>query len=52
MLTAVQIGKIAPNFVTIGIYKNQLGKIRLSDYHGKKYVIFIQPILLLFHQLN
>ena len=41
MLTAVQIGKIAPNFVTIGIYKNQLGKIRLSDYHGKKYVMLV-----------
>lgn len=41
MLTAVQIGKIAPNFITIGIYKNQLGKIRLSDYQGKKYVMLI-----------
>jgi alkyl hydroperoxide reductase subunit AhpC len=45
---------MAPNFVTVGVYKNRLGKIRLSDYHGKKYVIlfFIQLILLLFHQLN
>ena len=41
MLEAIQIGKIAPNFVTMGIYKNRLGKIRLSDYHGKKYVILI-----------
>jgi len=41
MLDSPQIGKIAPNFVTIGVYKNQLGKIRLSDYHGKKYVILI-----------
>jgi len=31
----IQIGKVAPNFVTIGVYKNRLGKIRLSDYHGK-----------------
>ena len=37
----LQIGKIAPNFVAIGVYKNRLGKIRLSDYHGKKYVILI-----------
>ena len=41
MLDFVQVGKMAPNFVTIGIYKNRLGKIRLSDYHGKKYVILI-----------
>ena len=39
MLEAIQIGKLAPNFITMGIYKNRLGKIRLSDYHGKKYVI-------------
>ncbi len=37
----LQIGNTAPNFVTIGVYKNRLGKIRLSDYHGKKYVILI-----------
>ena len=36
-----QIGKIAPNFLTIGVYKQRLGKIRLSDYRGKKYVILI-----------
>lgn len=41
-----QIGKIAPNFLTVGVYKNRLGKIRLSDYHGKKYV------LLLFYPAN
>ena len=41
MLDSIQIGKIAPNFVTVGVYKNRLGKIRLSDYHGKKYVILI-----------
>ena len=41
MLEILQVGKIAPNFVTMGIYKNRLGKIRLSDYHGKKYVILI-----------
>lgn len=41
MRNYVQIGKIAPNFVTISVYKNRLGKIRLSDYHGKKYVILI-----------
>ena len=41
MLNSIQVGKIAPNFVTIAVYKNRLGKIRLSDYHGKKYVILI-----------
>ena len=41
MSNSIQIGKIAPNFVTVGVYKNRLGKIRLSDYHGKKYVILL-----------
>ena len=41
MLEFIQIGKVAPNFITLGVYKNRLGKIRLSDYHGKKYVILI-----------
>ena len=41
MLESIQIGKVAPNFITIGVYKNRLGKIRLSDYYGKKYVILI-----------
>ena len=41
MLESIQIGKVAPNFITIAVYKNRLGKIRLSDYHGKKYVILI-----------
>ena len=41
MLDSPQIGKMAPNFLTVGVYKNQLGKIRLSDYYGKKYVILI-----------
>ena len=41
MLDYPKIGKMAPNFLTIGVYKNQLGKIRLSDYHGKKYVILV-----------
>ena len=36
-----QIGKIAPNFLTVAVYKNRLGKIRLSDYHGKKYVVLV-----------
>jgi len=39
-----KIGKTAPNFLTIGVYKKRLGKIRLSDYRGKKYVIlFFYP---------
>jgi peroxiredoxin 2/4 len=37
----IQIGKVAPNFLTVGIYKNQLGKIRLSDYQGKKYILLV-----------
>ena len=37
----MRIGKVAPNFISVGVYKNRLGKIRLSDYHGKKYVILI-----------
>jgi peroxiredoxin (alkyl hydroperoxide reductase subunit C) len=41
MLNSIQIGKMAPNFATVGVYKNKLGKIRLSDYRGKKYVILI-----------
>jgi peroxiredoxin (alkyl hydroperoxide reductase subunit C) len=41
MLDLIQIGKMAPNFITVGVYKNRLGKIRLSDYHGKKYVILL-----------
>jgi peroxiredoxin (alkyl hydroperoxide reductase subunit C) len=41
MLDYPQIGKIAPNFLTVGVYKNRLGKIRLSDYYGKKYVVLI-----------
>ena len=41
MINFPQIGKIAPNFLTIGVYKKRLGKIRLSDYRGKKYVILL-----------
>jgi peroxiredoxin (alkyl hydroperoxide reductase subunit C) len=41
MINSIQIGKRAPNFITIGVYKNRLGKIRLSDYYGKKYVILL-----------
>lgn len=41
MVTFPQIGKMAPNFLTVGVYKKRLGKIRLSDYRGKKYVILL-----------
>lgn len=41
MSKLIQIGTRAPNFFAIGVYKNRLGKIRLSDYHGKKYVILV-----------
>ncbi len=40
-MNLIKIGKRAPNFVTVGVFKNRLGKIRLSDYYGKKYVILI-----------
>jgi peroxiredoxin (alkyl hydroperoxide reductase subunit C) len=36
-----QIGKRAPNFVSVGVFKKRLGRIRLSDYRGKKYVMLI-----------
>jgi peroxiredoxin (alkyl hydroperoxide reductase subunit C) len=41
MVTFPQIGKRAPNFVTVGVFKKRLGRIRLSDYRGKKYVILL-----------
>ena len=41
MATFPQIGKRAPNFVTVGVFKKKLGRIRLSDYLGKKYVLLI-----------
>lgn len=41
MKTSLQIGKTAPNFVTVGVFKKKLGRIRLSDYRGKKYVMLI-----------
>nr|YP_009496003.1 hypothetical protein ycf42 [Rhizosolenia setigera]YP_009496070.1 hypothetical protein ycf42 [Rhizosolenia setigera]AWT38443.1 hypothetical protein ycf42 [Rhizosolenia setigera]AWT38510.1 hypothetical protein ycf42 [Rhizosolenia setigera] len=41
MIDYPQIGKLAPNFITVGVFKNKLGKIRLSDYRGKKYVLLI-----------
>ena len=41
MLEPIQVGSIAPNFISVSVYKNRLGKVRLSDYHGKKYVILV-----------
>jgi peroxiredoxin 2/4 len=41
MANYLQIGKSAPNFLTVSVYKKKLGKIRLSDYRGKKYVILV-----------
>ena len=45
MLDFPQIGRMAPNFSTVGVYKNRLGQIRLSDYYGKKYVQQLFSIL-------
>ena len=39
MITYIQIGKLAPNFLTVGVFNKKLGRIRLSDYRGKKYVV-------------
>jgi peroxiredoxin (alkyl hydroperoxide reductase subunit C) len=41
MIAFPQIGKKAPNFITVGVFKKKLGRIRLSDYRGKKYVLLI-----------
>lgn len=41
MINQIQVGQIAPNFVAIGVYKQKFGKIRLSDYRGKKYVVLV-----------
>lgn len=41
MSDLVQIGKTAPNFITVGVFNNRIGTIKLSDYHGKKYVVLI-----------
>lgn len=41
MTEFLEIGKLAPNFFTMGVYKNKLGKFKLSDYRGKKYVILV-----------
>ena len=41
MISAIQVEQITPILISIGVYKNRLGKIRLSDYHGKNYVILI-----------
>jgi len=41
MVDYPQIGKLAPNFLTVGVFNKKLGKIRLSDYRGKKYVLLI-----------
>ena len=41
MKTFPQIGKRAPNFVNFQVFKKKLGRIRLSDYRGKKYVMLI-----------
>lgn len=34
MFELVQIGKRAPNFITIRVYQNRVGKIRLFDIHS------------------
>jgi hypothetical protein len=39
MLDITQILKMVLNFLKVGLSKNRLGKIRLSDDREKKYVI-------------
>lgn len=41
MLKALQVGTYAPNFLTYGVINGRLGRFRLSDYRGKKYVILL-----------
>ena len=41
MVNFPRIGKTAPNFLTVGVYRKRLGRIRLSDYRGKKYVVLV-----------
>lgn len=44
MTNQIQVGQFAPNFVALGVYEQKFGKIRLSDYRGKKYVVlFFYP---------
>jgi peroxiredoxin (alkyl hydroperoxide reductase subunit C) len=52
MSDSIQIGKMAPILLLLGLQESTR-KIRLSDYHGKKYVIlvFILLTLPLFHRL-
>jgi len=53
MKTSPQIGKIAPNFVTVGVFKERLGRIRLSDYRGNMLCLFFIPLILhLCHRRN
>ena len=42
----MRIGKLAPNFKIVAVYKHKISTIQLSDYHNKKYV------LLLFYPAN
>nr|YP_011007460.1 putative peroxiredoxin Ycf42 [Sporochnus bolleanus]WAM64889.1 putative peroxiredoxin Ycf42 [Sporochnus bolleanus] len=40
-----QIGKVAPDFEAAAVFHEEIGKIRLSDYRKKKYVVlFFYPL--------
>ena len=40
-----QIGKLAPDFEAAAVFEEEIGKIRLSDYRKKKYVVlFFYPL--------
>lgn len=41
----VQIGKVAPDFEALAVFDEEFGKIKLSDYRDKKYVVlFFYPL--------
>ena len=40
MLESIQIGEVAPNFISIGVYKNRLGKNSTFGLSWKKICYF------------
>lgn len=42
---STQVGKLAPDFGVTAVFQEEFGKIQLSDYRNKKYVIlFFYPL--------
>lgn len=41
----IQVGQLAPDFEAIGVFEQEFGKIKLSEYFHKKYVVlFFYPL--------